>query len=160
MTAVRLTGLAVACVALALSAVPAGAAADVVPQRGIAGVDLRMTQAQVREAAGDPRTVVRGSNDFGSFVRWTFSDRVAVLFQGEERVTSVTTTGRRERTSRGVGVGSSERAVRRLVRGARCRTEYGLRSCTVGRLLPGRRVTSFSIVRGRVSRVDVGFVID
>ena len=44
--------------------------------------------------------------------------------------------------------------------GVRCRTESGFRHCFVGRFLPGRRVTDFRIKAGRVTSVDVGFVID
>lgn len=160
MSARRTCLLTAALAVLASSLLPAGAAADIVPQRGIAGIALNMTQAQVREVAGEPRGTERGSNDFGPFTLWTYRDRVTVGFQGDDRVTSVDTTGRRERTSRGVGVGSSERYVRRRVRGARCRTQYGSRFCRVGRLLPRRRVTSFLIERNRVTRVGIGFVID
>lgn len=83
-----------------------------------------------------------------------------MTFQGRERVTNITTTGRRERTSRGVGVGSTERAVRTRVRNVRCETVAGSRSCHVGSFRPGRRVTDFKIRRGRVYEVVIGFVID
>ena len=49
---------------------------------------------------------------------------------------------------------------RAKVRGVHCRTESGFRHCFVGRFLPGRRVTDFRIKLGRVTSVQVGFVID
>jgi hypothetical protein len=36
----------------------------------------------------------------------------------------------------------------------------GSRSCHTNDFLPGRRVTDFQIVGGKVTRVTVGFVID
>ena len=118
-----------------------------------------MSQTNVRALLGNPRRVVRGTNDFGPFVEFRYSG-LRIAFQGRERVTFLSTTRRSERTPTGVGVGSTERAVRRGVRGVRCRTEVGARLCLVGRQLPGRRVTAFFLERGRVTRVDVGFVID
>ena len=75
-------------------------------------------------------------------------------------MTDVFTTRPGERTARGVGVGSTEGEVRAKVAGVRCRTESGFRHCFVGRFLPGRRITDFHIRRGRVTSVEVGFVVD
>ena len=133
--------------------------ARIVPQHGIAGVAIGMSQAQVRAVRGKPVRVVRGAHEFRPYVDFHYS-RLRVSFQGRERVTFVSTTRRSERTPTGVGVGSTERAVRRGVRGVRCRTELGARFCLVGSQLPGRRVTAFFLERGRVTRVDVGLVID
>lgn len=144
-----------------LAAVPATAGAALVPQKSIAGVRLGMSEAQVRAALGEPSDVRRGRNDFGRFTELVYRRaRVRVILQGRTEVTSVTTTSRRQRTSRNVGVGSSERTVRRRVRGVRCRTFLRFRDCVVGRELPGRTVTSFSIRRGKVVRVTLGIVID
>jgi hypothetical protein len=85
---------------------------------------------------------------------------VVVAFQGNDRVTSITTTGRRERTSEGVGVGSSERTVESEVSRVKCETIAGVRTCHVGAFRAGRRVTDFLIRNGKVSRVTVGIVID
>ena len=63
-------------------------------------------------------------------------------------------------TERGVGVGSSERAVRAKVGHVRCETIFRFRSCHVGGFTPGRRVTDFLIEAGRVTRVSIGIVID
>ena len=145
--------------ALAVLASATVASAAIVPQRGIAGVRLEMTKAQVRAVLGAPRRAVHGSNEFGSFTVYRYRG-LRITFQGNRRVTDVFTTRPGERTARGVGVGSTEAQVRARVAGVRCRTESGFRHCFAGRFLPGRRVTDFRIKRGRVTSVDVGFVVD
>jgi len=135
------------------------ASAAIVPQRGIAGVRLEMTRAQVRAVLGMPATVVHGSNDFGSFTAYRYRG-LRVTFQGNRTVTAIFTTRAGERTAAGVGVGSTEGQVRAKVAGVRCRTESGFRHCFVGRFLPGKRVTDFRIKRGHVTSVQVAFVLD
>jgi hypothetical protein len=149
----------VAVALLAALACAAVAAAAIVPQRGIAGVRLGMTKAQVRATLGAPRSAVHGSNEFGSFTIFRYRG-LRVTFQGNRTVTDVFTTRAGERTARGVGVGSTVAQVRAKVAGVRCRTESGFRHCFVGQFLPGRRITDFRIKTGHVTSVDVGFVID
>ena len=149
-------------VATALVILLAGAAAAsaaIVPQRGIAGVHLAMTKAQVRAVLGAPRRAVHGSNEFGSFTVYRYRG-LRVTFQGNRTVTSILTTRATERTAAGVGIGSTEGQVRAKVAGVRCRSESGFRHCFVGRFLPGRRVTDFRIRRGHVTSVQVAFVLD
>lgn len=150
--------LVVAAVASAL-VLTGSAPATIVVQKGIAGVQLRMTRAQVITKLGRPPTRRSGTNDFGPFTEFVYQ-RVIVTFQGGARVTGLRTTSRRERTARGVGPGSSEAQVRARVAGVRCRTESGFRHCWVGRFLAGRIVTDFHIRRGRVSAVVIGYVLD
>lgn len=151
-----LGGLLTAGLALGASA---AAAAAIVPQRGIAGVSLGMSQARVRAVLGPPVRVVRGSNVFGRYTEFRYRG-LSVAFQGDTAATGIDTTRRRERTATGVGVGSTEAQVRRGVRGVRCRTELGRRHCFVGRFLPGRRVTDFRLRRGRVVSITVALVLD
>ena len=149
-------------VATALVILLAGAAAAsaaLVPQRGIAGIRLAMTRAQVRAVLGAPRAAVHGRNEFGSFTVYRYRG-LRVTFQGNRTVTAILTTRTTERTAAGVGVGSTEGQVWAKVAGVRCRTESGFRHCFVGRFLPGKRVTDFRITRGRVTSVTVGFVLD
>ena len=145
-------------VVVATAVLAPAAEARIVPQRGIAGVAIGMSQAQVRAVLGKPVRVVRGANDFGPYVDFHYS-RLRVSFQGRERVTFITTTRRGERTRTGVGVGSTQRQVLRGVSGAKCGVQTA-NLCAVGQFLPGRRVTVFFIRAGRVFRVDVGIVVD
>ena len=140
---------------------PAGAAALIQIDRGIAGARLNNTQAEVRAALGNPGRVVNGMNDFGPFRVFRYKGGISVNFQGRRNVTSVTTKGLGDRTSRGVGVGSTEQAVQQRVPGITCETfPGGIRSCHTGDFSAGTRVTDFLIRNGEVSRVTVGFVID
>ena len=145
---------------LALFAWAPQASAMIVPQQGMAGVKLEMTKADVRAKLGKPRAAHNGRNDFGNFTVYWYAGKVSVTFQGGNTVTSIRTSGSSERTKEGVGVGSSERTVRKTFPQARCSTLVNSRSCYIGELKAGRRVTDFSIRNGKVRRVTVGFVID
>ena len=139
---------------------PAAAQALTQVDRGIAGARLGNSRAEVRAALGAPASSRSGTNDFGPFLQWRFKGGITVLFQGRREVSTVTTTGRGDRTARGVGVGSSEAAVKARVRGVRCETSFGVRSCHTGRFTVGEIVTDFFIRNGRVTRVSIGRVLD
>jgi hypothetical protein len=146
--------------AVAALALPASASALIQIDRGIAGARLNNTRAEVRAALGTPVRVIRSSNIFGPTLTFRYRGGISVFFQGRRRVTAVFLTGRGDRTARGVGVGSTEQAVRNRVPGVTCDTVSGLRSCHTNEFEPGQRVTDFRIRNGRVNRVSVGFVID
>jgi hypothetical protein len=151
----------VAVAVIALWLVPASTADAVIQvQRGISGIALGMSPARVKAGLGMPAKVKTGSNDFGPFTQYLYRGGITVTFQGNANVTAITITGPTDRTARGVGVGSTETAVKARVSGVKCETTGGVRSCHVGAFLPGHRVTDFVIRNGRVSRVTVGFVID
>jgi hypothetical protein len=149
-----------AVVAVVAAATAASAHATIVPQRGMAGVSLGMNQAQVRAKLGTPLAVVRGRNPFGPYTELRYPFLLRVLFQGNGGVSAIETRGRKERTARGVGVGSTERDVRARVAKVRCETLVGARHCYVGSFRPGTRVTDFFVRNGRVTRIVVGFVLD
>jgi hypothetical protein len=154
------TSLAALAALLMLLAVPAGALAMVQIDRGIAGARLGNSRAEVRAALGTPKRIIRGTNDFGPFVAFRYSGGLLVNFQGRKRVSSVSTTGRGDRTAKGVGVGSSEAAVKAKVEGVKCETVAGSRSCHTHELTAGQRVTDFLIAGGKVTRITVGRVLD
>jgi len=132
-------------------------------QRGISGVTLKMTPVQVRAALGTPAKVKHGSNPFGPFTQYRYRGGITVTFQGNATVTAVAVTGRTDRTASGVGVGSTEKAVKRGVHGVKCEPGNhpgAVHSCHVGSFKPGHRVTDFLLRGGRVTRVTLGFVID
>jgi hypothetical protein len=147
-------------VAVALLLVPAAASAIIQVNRGIAGARLGNTKAQVRAALGQPARVTTGNNEFGSFSVFHYRGRIRVFFQSGNRVTSVDTRGRGDRTAAGVGVGSTRQAVVNRVPGVSCQQIPGGRLCQTGSGLPGQRVTAFFVRSGRVVRVVVSFVID
>jgi hypothetical protein len=156
--------LAVPLALLLVLALPAGASAVIVPQKGMRGIELGMDVAEVRAAAGSPsrfRTVRHPI--IGPVREWRYG-LTRVTFnatRADAEVISMTTTSRTERTAEGVGVGSTRDTVRRKVRGARCLVEFTYDHCFVGAFRPGRIVTDFAIDRrGRVARVTVGRVID
>jgi hypothetical protein len=146
-------------VVAAVLALAAAGGAAIVPQKGIAGVRIGMTQGKVRSVLGAPTSAKHGRNDFGRYTQFRYPGLV-VTFQGNSSVTDVSTTRKSERTAAGVGVGSTEAQVKAKVNGVKCKTESGFRHCYLGAFLPGHRVTDFSIKNRRVTRVDVGRVID
>src|SRR4051794_21886390 len=119
--------LAAACLAALALAPAAGALVQI--DRGIAGARLGNSKQEVRTALGKPRRIIRGSNDFGAFIEFRYRGGIRVGFQGKRRVSGVSTTGRGDRTVRGVGVGSREQTVEDKVPGVTCETIAGSRSC-------------------------------
>lgn len=151
-------GLAIGATTFALAA---AAQAAIVPQQGIGGARLGMTQQATRALLGAPTAVRRPSNELGPTVVYTYPTVQVTFFGGRgARITSVTTRSAAQRTARGVGVGSREARVAAAVPGVRCVTDSGYRHCYVGVWQPDRTVTDFAIRNGRVTRVAVGYVID
>ena len=122
---------------------PSGAA--IRPQQGMAGVWLGMSKTPVRAKLGRPI----GSG--GSRVYY------ALVWVGFRlgRVTEVTTTHSNQRTRSGVGVDSTEGAVKRAYPAVVCAPSGGFRRCRLGSGKPGTRATDFLIGHGRVLQVTV-----
>lgn len=159
----RFAHVALAAVLSGLVLAPTADAALVV-QKSIAGVKLGMTREQVEAVLGDPSEVNRPTNEiFGRYTELRYGLTYVSLFAGSGgEVFNLHTSSKLQRTSHDIGVGSSEKALRRHVKGVSCETAYGRRTCIVGRLEPGRVVTTFRITRRtrRVSSVSIGRVID
>jgi len=135
-----------------------------IPQVSIRGVSLGMTPAQVEAVLGRPDARHKGRQPgIGATLTLKFG-LVTVRFNGVQpssEAVTITTTSRRERTARGVGVGSSEAIVRQRVPGAKCLEEFGYRHCVVGVQKPGQIVTDFSIGgTGRVTRISLARMLD
>jgi hypothetical protein len=149
------------CVALLALALAPAAEAAIQLDRGIAGARLGNTRADVRTALGKPTKVTQGRNDFGRWVSYRYPGKLTVFFQGRERVSSVQTAGLGDRTARGIGVGSTEAQLKAGVRGLTCEAiGAGRKSCHTGDFLPGRRITDFRVVDGKVAQVTVARVVD
>lgn len=139
---------------LVLILVPAAAAvaqARIVLNRSIAGIGLGMRAAEVRAKLGPPSlaTTANGSRDL------VYRDRALVVTVVRSRVAIVSSRNRHERTSSGVGVGSTSSSLRRRVDGLRCGDKAGVAYCRLGSIRPGRRSTTFQIFGGRVVTVTV-----
>src|SRR5437667_1078540 len=100
----------------------AAAHATIRPQRGMSGVALGMTKAQVRARLGAP--VGSGGGRF-------YYARVWVGFR-LGRVVEVTTARSSERTASGIGVDSSEADVRGAYPSVVCAPFGGFRRCRLG----------------------------
>ncbi len=147
---------------VALAIVPL-AAAKIVIQKGMAGVSLGMTRAQIVARLGRPSRTRTGRNDLGRYVQLVyFGAGVEITFQSGGKATAIATALGYERTASGVGVGSTEKQVRAKVPGLHCQTPpESARHCFIGNFRPGTRVTDFVFRRGGiVTRVTVGVVFD
>ena len=114
--------------------------------RAASGVRISNTRAQVAAALGAPAKKKTGSNDFGRYVQYMYAGGIVVTFQGEDRVSSVVTSGLGDRTSNGIGVGSAEADVKLHIPGVKCETIAGSRSCHTGKFSAGKKVTDFAIL--------------
>jgi hypothetical protein len=116
----------VAAAALFAATFPASASAKVVPHRSIGPITLGMSGANVKRALGKPDAVVRRRYRGRLLVKYDYmlSKTWAVTFLqrgGKLTVVEVITNNKAQRTSAGIGVGSSEARLRRAHRAARCR---------------------------------------
>jgi hypothetical protein len=148
--------LAAALIALAL---PAAASARIVPQRGIAGANLDMTQAEIRAKLGKPDKVRHPSSPiFGRYTTWFYGGTSVDMFRNQDgKVFNVSTSSKSEKTASGVGVGSTTAAVKKGVKRVQCDKQH----CWVGRFEGGNKVTDFQLgSTGRVTRVTIGYVLD
>ncbi len=127
--------------------------------RAVSGARLNNTKAEVRAALGKPRKVIKRMSEFGPTTEFRYRGGLRVVFLSG-RVTLAGTTGLGDRTNRGVGVGSSERAVKNRVPGVSCETFEQTRICSRGAEQPGERGTFFFIRHGRVVRAEVAILID
>jgi len=158
----RRAALLVTAAAALATASPAHAL--IVPQKGIRGVRLLDSVQKVRDRLGAPDAVIFSRHPIIGRVRTYKYGLTYVGFNGagaDAKVQAVSTTSRRERTSRGVGVGTRRGLVAARVPRAKCSVEFGVDHCYVGSFRAGTRVTDFRIgANGRVTGVVVGFVVD
>jgi hypothetical protein len=126
-----------------IAAAPTGAI--IRPQRGMSGVTLGMTKAQVQAKLGRP---------IGSGSGRLYFARVWVGFR-LGRVVEITTTRSSEHTGSGIGVDSSEAAVRRAYPSVTCAAAGGFRRCRLGSGDPGTRATDFLLGHGRVLQISI-----
>jgi hypothetical protein len=135
-------------------AAAAPAHATIAPNRGMAGVRIGMTQQQVLDILGDPTTDYTYRSGLTTYAYKALRVRVSFLPAGStNNVFMLFTSGRRERTKEGVGVGTSERTLRRRLRGEHCFRNSDGRYCELGGGEEGAKPsTAFKI--GRHHRVQ------
>lgn len=135
-------------VGLAL-AIPANA--GVKPQQQIAGVKLGMTKANVRAQLGRPLATYSHSR----YTRLYYL-KVRVTVHSRAGVIEVETTSKAQRTRAGIGIGSTEREVRKEVARVSCRPYRSfLRLCRVGTAAPRTRATEFLLFRNKVISLTI-----
>ena len=88
----------------------------IVPKESIAGIELRMTRAEVKEKKGQPDRIVHGSNDLGTVHGVHLQERggqvkVKATFQVNPNVTWISTNRKTQKTAEGIHVGSPESAL-------------------------------------------------
>jgi hypothetical protein len=161
-----MTRLVLVAAALATLAAANPAQAKVVPGKGMAGVRIGMLEDAVVAKLGKPDSRRTVSDDFGPHLRLRYASHGGLRLvlreneDGDMELFQIRTAGTKERTKEGVGVGSSERQLKRRLEGERCETISGHRSCTLGSFLIGRVVTDFVIRSKHVVSVTVGRVVD
>ena len=161
-----MTRAVLAAAVLLVLAAAAPAQARIVPGEGMAGVEIGMIEADVIDTLGKPDARRTVSDDFGPHLRLRYASHGGLRLilrenaDGDMELFQIRTNGARERTQEGIGVGSPERRLRRKLKGERCETISGHRSCTLGSFLIGRVVTDFVIRQKRVVSVTVGRVVD
>ena len=121
-------------------ACPAVAGATIVINGGMSGVSLGNTMKQVRHQLGRPNEV----DHRGGTTAWSYTWRGLVIDFRTNRVHDLSTLSKLQRTASGVGVGSSETAVMRLVPGVHCSPDSQGAECIVasGHVLTDFHVTS------------------
>ena len=152
---------------LLVSAAPASAV--IVPNKGMAGVELGDCIEHAIEVLGYPDRTF-GSRDFAGFKESYYYNARALKLQfrrGPGRclvLSSIRTRGSEERTKEGVGKGTREKALRAALKREKCRTfkrPKRISICWLGSMTPSKPLTEFRIgSKGRVNNVRVGIVID
>ena len=131
---------------------PAAAEAAQISFRGIDGARLSMSEAKVRAELGRPSSRRTASNRGAVVLTYKRRKLEVTVDRATDQVVGVKTTSRSHRTSSGAGVGITEGALRRKLRGERCVAVEGQRICTVKR---SGVVMDFISRAGTVVRVAV-----
>jgi hypothetical protein len=144
--------ITLAAVAGALLVVAAPADARFRINHSMEDVQLGMSRAEVRELKGPPDARRRGPD----FVSWIYRrPRMEVTFK--PHVITLSTNSRRIRGPHDIGMGTSERRLKRVIeRPVNCHSSEGPTFCVVGSLETGRRYTLFTLAGGRVDSIDIG----
>lgn len=130
-------------------------AAKLVMGQSIDGINIGQTEAQVRQEHGKPTYVYDKNN--GSLVQWTYgrSRDLTMSFGIGNRVVDLELFDKRDRTDKGIGVGSSLAQVQKAYPSAKCAPHlsgngqdpnYGPPGCVVETKHGGRTVDTAFVV--------------
>jgi len=153
----RIGLVSVASIALVAGVTPM-ASAKIVIGGGMSGVALGMTKAEVVSQLGQPNSVKRGTNatNGGKFRVLYFNKKLQVTMTGGS-VSNIRTEVMGQKTSNGVGVGSSRKQVKNNVPKVKC--SFGV--CRVGNDQAGTVQTDFILNKDKnVSAVNIGVLFD
>lgn len=133
----------------------------IVPQHSVDRLVLGMTPTQVHRAYGKPDVAMRSSeSETGKPIsEWRYKKRqITAQFRHVNAdhfsLAGVATNSASQRTATGAGVGDSERALTRKLRGLDCGpADPGQRWCTLGRGTVGTRQTLFVVRKDVVTEV-------
>jgi len=138
----------------ALSVTSAGAQIEL--KTGIAGVNVGMSKDQVVNQVGKPDKTVK-KRQTGN-INWLYGKKgkkLKVTMSGGT-VFAVSTANSKQRTSEGVGVGSTKKQVLKRVPGAYCnKIEKGRFMCRDAQPVNGTTLTAFQLSDKRVYQVAV-----
>jgi hypothetical protein len=121
----------------------APADASLAINKSIGGVRIGMTSAQVKAKLGTPDKKTLGPD----FVNWVYA-RPAMEVTLKPDVITLFTKSRAQRGPGGIGVGTTEKRLRKVVRRARCQVLGGERLCIVGSFDTGKLSTVFGMTKG------------
>ena len=144
---------AVVPVALGIAPVAAGAAGAstlIVVNEGIGGVDIGQTAQQVKKEVGTPTSKQSSS----SAAEWYYDNKppfAEVSFGNNKRVSFLAPNSARDKTSKGIGEGSSKAQVQAAYPNASCSPQPGPGgktdlSCGITKHLPGGKTIETSFV--------------
>jgi hypothetical protein len=137
--------------AVAALAAPAAAQARFVINKSMAGVTLGMTGKQVRATLGTPSEITR----HGRTRNLVYRGRKLFVTLVGGKVHILSTDGRGQRGRDGIGVGTRERKLKRVVPAVDCESAEGVRTCSVGGFDVGEVSTVFVMKKRRVTTVTI-----
>ena len=137
---------------LIVLALPAAASAKIVINKGMWGIHLGQTQQQVRIKLGTPDQTAR----FPFSTIWYYANRQLTIqfFTKGGALFALYTTSPKQKTSNGIGVGSTKQAVKKRISGVRCNFQPAAgTACVVSSSSAG---TNFHVAgNGRVDSVFI-----
>jgi hypothetical protein len=139
-------------IVVAVFLLPVAALGQVVVGAGIGGVSLGDKMSQVRKRLGRPKRVRPPAWVFGAPLKGQ------VEFDHRRRVKGIWTASRRQRTQRGIGPGSSKRAVRRAYPRLHCHSTRRFDRCTLYRHSKRKTVATDFFFKGRLRILNVRLV--